>query len=129
MYCVTIKDKTFELSITADEIQRRIGQLAEEINKDHGGKKPLFIAVLNGSFMFAADLFRRFNGDAEISFVRVSSYSGTQSTGVVKNLMGFGDNLAGRDIILVEDIVDSGDTAIHLMDELKKQNPAGVKFA
>src|SRR5688500_15817610 len=101
MDCVTIKDKTFELSITPDEIQSRIESMAEEMNGDLNGKKPLFISVLNGSFMFASDLFRRFEGDAEISFIRVSSYSGTQSTGSIKSLMGFSENLEGRTVVLI----------------------------
>jgi hypoxanthine phosphoribosyltransferase len=89
----------------------------------------MFICVLNGSFIFAADLFRKISIEAEISFIKVSSYSGTQSTGVIKSILGINESLAGRMVVVVEDIVDTGDTAVHLLDELKKQNPEKIFFA
>ena len=129
MNSVTIKDKTFEILIAADVIQKRIAELAFQISNDLQGKCPLFICVLNGSFIFAADLFKQITSDAEISFIRVSSYSGTQSTGMVRSLIGINESIEGRTVVLVEDIVDSGDTAVYLIDELKRQNPEKIYFA
>jgi hypoxanthine phosphoribosyltransferase len=126
---IIIKDKIFEISITAETIQKRISELASQISDDLNGKRPLFICVLNGAFIFAADLFKRISIDAEINFIRVSSYEGTQSTGLVKNVLGMNESIAGRYIILVEDIVDTGDTAVYLLDEMKKLNPEKIFFA
>jgi hypoxanthine phosphoribosyltransferase len=129
MKTVTVRDKTFELSISSETIQKRIEELAGKISVDLKGKCPLFICVLNGSFIFTADLFKRISIEAEISFIRVSSYQGMQSSGVVKSIVGISDSLAGRTIVIVEDIVDTGDTAIYLIDEIKKQNPEKIYFA
>jgi hypoxanthine phosphoribosyltransferase len=126
---ITIKDKTFEISISAETIQKRISELAYRISHDLEGKCPLFICVLNGAFIFAADLFKRISIDAEINFIRVSSYSGTQSTGLVKSVLGMNESISGRYVILVEDIVDTGDTAVYLLDEMKKLNPEKIFFA
>ena len=126
---VTIKDKTFEISISSDVIQKRISELASQISIELKGECPLFICVLNGSFIFAADLFKRVTIEAEVSFIRVSSYEGTQSTGIVKNIVGINESLEGRTVVLVEDIVDTGDTAFYLIEELKKQNPDKIYFA
>ncbi len=129
MKTITVRDKTFELSISSETIQKRIEELAGKISVDLKGKCPLFICVLNGSFIFTADLFKRISIEAEISFIRVSSYQGMQSSGVVKSIVGISDSLAGRTIVIVEDIVDTGDTAIYLIDEIKKQNPEKIYFA
>jgi hypoxanthine phosphoribosyltransferase len=129
MNCVTIRDKTFEISITAETIQSRIKDLAAQISEELKDQKPLFICVLNGSFIFAADLFKQISGEAEIGFIRVSSYEGTQSTGVVKSVVGITDPLEGRTVVIVEDIVDTGDTAVYLIDELKRHQPAKILFA
>ena len=90
---------------------------------------PLFLVVLNGAFMFASDLFKKLTIECEISFVKLSSYSGTTSTETVKHLIGINEDLKGRNIILVEDIVDTGITIVHMMEELKKYEPADVKIA
>lgn len=129
MHIVKIKDKEFKVLIAADDIQRQVKVLANRINKDYLGKQPLFLGVLNGAFLFMADLFKEVNLECEISFIKVASYSGTSSTGEVKNLIGLKENIASRDVIVVEDIVDTGDTMKYLLEELKKHNPASVKLA
>ena len=129
MESVIIKDKRFEVSISAATIELRIKELGAKLNEDLKNTRPIFVSVLNGSFMFAADLFREINMEAEITFIRVSSYSGTQSTGTVKSVVGIKENLEGRTVVIIEDIVDTGDTAIYLVDEIKKQNPERVLFA
>jgi hypoxanthine phosphoribosyltransferase len=129
MSAVKIKDKEFVLMIPADKIQSRVKSIAQEINNNYNGKQPLFLGVLNGAFLFMADLFKNINLQCEISFIKVTSYSGTSSSGQIKNLIGLKENISGRDVIVVEDIVDTGDTMKYLLDELKKQNPASVKLA
>ena len=126
---VTIRDKTFEISISSDIIQKKISELSSRISDELKDKCPLFICVLNGSFIFTADLFKKISIEAEVTFIRVSSYEGTQSTGIVKNIVGINELLEGRTVVLVEDIVDSGDTAVYLIDEIKKQNPEKIYFA
>ena len=129
MEFVTVRDKTFEISISSESIQKRISELALQISTELKGKCPLFVCVLNGAFIFAADLFKQITIDAEVSFIRVSSYEGTQSTGVIKSVVGINEALNGRTVVIVEDIVDTGDTAVYLVDEFKKQNPAHIYFA
>lgn len=116
--------------IKESEIQSRISELAEDIRKDYAGKKPLLICVLNGAFVFTADLFRELAiHEAEICFVKYSSYVGTGSTGSVKKMIGMPESIAGRDVIIVEDIVDTGLTAVKMIEDIKEKNPASVKFA
>jgi len=129
MGSVKIKDKEFVPLIAAENIQARVKDIAAEINTQYDGKQPLFLGVLNGAFLFMADLFKNINLHCEISFIKVTSYSGTVSSGQVKNLIGLNENISGRDIIVVEDIVDTGDTMKYLFDELKKQNPSSIKLA
>ncbi|MBR1803429.1 MAG: hypoxanthine phosphoribosyltransferase [Muribaculaceae bacterium] len=121
---------TFEPFITRGEIQERVQRLAEEIKRDCTSDNPLFLCVLNGAFIFAADLFRACDfPTAEISFIRFKSYEGTSSTGKVKQLMGLTDDIAGRDVIIVEDIVDTGVTAVQMRKVLAERNPRSVKMA
>jgi hypoxanthine phosphoribosyltransferase len=129
MKSVQVKDKNFVLSIDSETIQKRIAGMAAQIEKELNGERPVFICVLNGSFLFAADLFRHMKNDAEITFIRVSSYSGTSSTGTVKSVVGINHSLEGRTAIILEDIVDTGDTAVYLVDEIKKLNPSKLLFA
>jgi hypoxanthine phosphoribosyltransferase len=129
MDSVKIKDKEFISMISAEKIQARVKEIASEINSEYHGKQPLFLGVLNGAFLFMADLFKNIDLQCEITFIKVTSYLGTASSGQVKNLIGLNENISGRDVIVVEDIVDTGDTMKYLLDELKKQNPASVKLA
>lgn len=124
MKTITIKDKTFEVSIPESYIQGEVKKLAERISHDLEGKNPLFLGVLNGSFMFAADLFRDITIPAQISFVKLASYEGTLSTGVIKEVIGLSESIAGRCVVIVEDIVDSGFTMQKLLETLGTRNPA-----
>ena len=128
MSVVKIKDKTFKTSIPEAEILKKVKVVADRINKDFEGKTPVFLAVLNGSFIFAADLMRMITIPSEISFVKYASYEGTSSTGSMKTLMGINQNLEGRHVVIVEDIVDSGFTMAHMIEELKKLKPASIEI-
>jgi hypoxanthine phosphoribosyltransferase len=127
MSIVKIKDKTFKTSIPEAEILKKVQVVADRLNKDYEGKTPVFLAVLNGAFIFAADLMRMITVPSEISFVKYASYEGTSSTGSMKTLMGLNQDLAGRHVVIVEDIVDSGFTMAHMIEDLKKMNPASVE--
>ena len=124
---VTIKDKTFEVSITEEEIQQRVRAVADRINHDLQGKNPIFLAVLNGSFVFAADLVRCITIPSEVSFVRLQSYEATESTGVVKEVIGLSADIKGRNIVIVEDIVDTGESIEYMICDLKAQKPASLE--
>jgi hypoxanthine phosphoribosyltransferase len=126
MSIVKVKDKTFKTFIPEEEIQRRVKAVAEKLNKDMAGKNPLFLAVLNGSFIFAADLMRYITIPCEISFVKLASYEGTTSTGKIKEVVGINQDLAGRTVVIVEDIVDTGHTMKHMLESLSKHNPESL---
>ena len=126
MSIVKIKDKVFETSIPETEIKKRVKAVAEQINKDMADKNPLLLAVLNGSFIFAADLMRELTIPCEISFVKMSSYAGTASTGNVKQLIGVQEDLTDRTVIVVEDIVESGLTMQNMLSQIEGLNPASV---
>lgn len=126
MSIVKIKDKTFETSISEEEIKQRVKELAQQLSKDMEGKTPLLLAVLNGSFIFAADLMREMTIPCEISFVKMSSYQGTASTGTVREVMGIDEDISGRTIVIVEDIVDSGRTMKRMIETLSTHNPASI---
>ena len=126
MSIVKIKDKTFETSISAEEIAKRVKELAQQLSKDFEGKNPLFLAVLNGSFIFAADLMREITIPCEISFVKLASYQGTTSTGKIKEVIGINEDLSGRTVVIVEDIVESGRTMKRMIETLGTRNPASV---
>lgn len=126
MSTVKIKDKTFEVSIPEAEIKKRVKAVAEKINKDMAGKNPLLLAVLNGSFIFAADLMRELTIPCEISFVKLASYQGTTSTGKIKEVIGINEDLTDRTVIIVEDIIESGLTMKRMIETLGTRNPATV---
>lgn len=126
MNTIEVKDKVFAVSIPEDKILKEIDRIAAELNHDLEGKKPLFLCVLNGSFMFAADLFRRINIPAEISFVKLASYEGTSSTGVIKEVIGLSEDIAGRTIVVIEDIIDTGCTMQKLLKDLGTRSPEAV---
>lgn len=126
---VTLHDKTFSLLIEDAKIQHRVQQIALQIDADYNGKSPLFLGVLNGCFLFAADLFKSLKINCEITFVRIASYDGLSSTGQVKNLVGLSMNITNRDIIIIEDIIDTGYTMQYLLNELQNQNPKSIKIA
>ena len=126
MGIVKIKDKTFKTSITEAEIKERVKALAQKISKDMEGKTPLLLGVLNGSFIFAADLMREMTIPCEISFVKLASYQGTTSTGKIKEVLGINEDLSGRTVIIVEDIVESGHTMKNMIESLGTRNPASV---
>ena len=123
---VQIDDKEFQLMLEYDQIKKRTRLLGIQLNLDYENKVPLFIGVLNGSFLFMADLIKEINISCEIGFIKVSSYQGDSSTGTVKDVIGLDMNLKGRDIIIVEDIVDTGLTLKHILETVKKHEPASV---
>jgi len=126
METLQVKDKTFAISIPAAEIQQQVRRVAAEISKDMAGRDPLFLPVLNGSFIFAADLLREVNIPCEVSFIKLASYQGTNSTGTIREVIGLASDITGRDVIIVEDIIDSGLTMAHMIETLQKQNPASI---
>jgi hypoxanthine phosphoribosyltransferase len=123
---IRIQDKTFEIMMTEDVILSRIDEVAKRINEDMKDKNPLFLAVLNGSFMFASDLLKRVNIPCEISFVKLASYQGTTSTGKVKEVIGINEDISGRTVVIVEDIVESGLTMKQMIESLGTRNPDSV---
>ena len=125
MSIIRIKDKTFKTSITEAEIKARIKVLAQQINKDMEGKTPLFLGVLK-AFIFAADLMREMTIPCEISFVKLASYQGTTSTGKIQEVLGINEDLSGRHVIIVEDIVESGQTMKRMIESLGTRNPASI---
>lgn len=127
MKTVTIKDKTFAVSLPEAKIKERIKELAAEISKDMEGKNPLMLAVLNGAFIFAADLMREMTTPCEISFVKLASYQGTISTGKIHEVIGINEDLTDRTVIIVEDIVESGLTIKRMIEQLGTRKPAEVK--
>lgn len=126
---LTIKDKTFVPFITADAIQARVQELANQISTDYADRQPLIVGVLNGAVLFTADLLKHINIPCEITFIRVASYAATESTGHLKQILGLSESIRGRHIIVVEDIVDTGLTIADVYDQLREQAPASIAVA
>lgn len=129
MDSIQVKDKRFKVFLKESDILDRVRKVAEQINNDLKGEKPIMLAVLNGSFVFAADLMRDISIPCEISFVRMSSYSGTSSTGRVKELIGLKEDIENRSVVVVEDIIDSGLTMKELLSTLREKHPKQIKIA
>jgi hypoxanthine phosphoribosyltransferase len=129
MSLIKVHDKEFVPYLTSGEIEEQVQRMATEINNDYVGKKPLFIAILNGAFIFAADLFKKINVEAEVCFIKLASYRGVKSTGKVITAIGLDVELYGRDIIIVEDIVDTGKTLTQFLPQIEHQHPASLKIA
>jgi hypoxanthine phosphoribosyltransferase len=125
---ITLHDCQFSTYMYEEEIIARIHMLAEQLEQDYSGKNPLFLAVLNGSFMFTADLMKRVNIPCEISFIRMSSYQDMQSTGKVREVLGLTENIEGRDVVVIEDIVDTGHTVNALLQQLNEKKPASIEI-
>jgi len=129
MSTIQVHDKKFITYFSVDQIDEQVSRLGEEINRDYEGKRPLFIAILNGSFMFASDLFKKLNIEAEICFIKLASYQGIKSTGKVVTSIGLDQSLKDRHIVVVEDIVDTGKTLHEFLPQLVDHAPASIKIA
>lgn len=129
MSVIQVNGKEFEPYLTVAQIDEQIKILGAKINEDYAGKRPLFVAILNGSFMFASDLFKQLTIDAEICFIKLASYKGTRSTGHVVTSIGLDESLKDRHVVIVEDIVDTGKTLSEFLPQLIDQRPASLKIA
>lgn len=129
METIKIKDKQFSVSIPEAKIQQEVARVANEINKDLKDKNPLLLSVLNGSFMFTADLMRSISIPCEVSFIKLASYQGTASTGVIKEVIGLSEDITGRTVVIVEDIIDTGLTMQRLLETLGTRNPENIYIA
>jgi hypoxanthine phosphoribosyltransferase len=123
---ITILDKEFEISYPSEIIQQAITRVAQQINKDLKGKEVVFLGILNGSFMFAADLFKQIDFPCQITFLKLASYEGTSTTGKVKKLIGINENLKGKTVVVVEDIIDTGNTIVNIINQITEYQPEKV---
>ena len=123
---IQVLDKQFEVSIPESEIRRQVGRVASEINHDYEGQTPVFLAILNGSFIFAADLLREISLPCEVSFVKLASYEGVNSTGRIHEMIGLNVDITDRPVIIIEDIVESGLTMAHMLETLSRHNPRSI---
>lgn len=126
---VQVKDHTFELFLSAATLQERIARLGAQISQDFAGQRPFLLGVLNGAFIFTADLARHISADLDISFIRYASYEGMQSSGKIRSLLPVPDSVAGRPVIIVEDIVDTGQTMQHIMNQVQEKGARSVHIA
>jgi hypoxanthine phosphoribosyltransferase len=126
---ITIIDKKFREFISEEMIQTRVEELAEQINKDMAGKDVVFLGILNGAFMFASDLFKRISIEAKISFVKLASYEGTSSSGSIKELIGWNEDIKKKSVVVIEDIVDTGNTLERIVDELTMRKASEIRIA
>jgi hypoxanthine phosphoribosyltransferase len=126
---IRLKDKQFEIFLTEDIILQNIERVAQQLNVDLKDQEPLFLVVLNGAFMFATEVIGRFQSACDISFLRFKSYEGTERTDKMQELQGLTENIENRHVVIIEDIIDSGHTMHHLLELLKKENPATIRIA
>ena len=129
MAVIKVHDKSFETYLSEETILQRVKEIAAAISKDYAGRRPLFIAILNGSYMFAADLFKQLTIEAELCFIKLASYRGLKSSGNVVTSIGLEDDLFGKEVIIVEDIVDTGKTLHNFLPKLQHQQPKSLKIA
>ncbi len=129
MSVIKVHDKSFETYLSEEVILQRVKEMAADITNDYAGRRPLFIAILNGSFMFASDLFKHLNIEAELCFIKLASYKGLKSSGNVVTSIGLEDDLFGKEVIIVEDIVDTGKTLHNFLPKLMHQQPKSMKIA
>lgn len=129
MALIKIHDKKFETYLSVEQIDEQIKRIASEINADYEGKRPIFIAIMNGSFMFASDLFKELSIEAEICFIKLASYKGVKSTGQVVTSIGLDAVIKDRDVIVLEDIVDTGKTLSEFLPQLMNQSPSSLRVA
>ncbi len=126
---VVVNNKIFQPFISSEEIHKRIKEMGNQIDTDYKGKRPLFLAILNGSFMFASDLFKSISIEAEICFIKLASYKGTSSSGNVITSIGLDESLANRHVVIIEDIIDTGNTLHQFLPQIQNQQPASLKIA
>jgi hypoxanthine phosphoribosyltransferase len=126
---IKVRDKEFSLFLSAEEIDKGVEIVAEMINQDMEGRDPLFLCVLNGAFIFASDLLKKVTVDCEISFVKLSSYVGTQTTNTVRELIGLDQVISGRTVVIIEDIIDTGVTMAYTLEKLRKLGASDVRIA
>jgi len=129
MSVIKVHDKSFETYLSEETILKRVKELSAQVSLDYAGRRPLFIAILNGSFMFAADLFKQLTIEAELCFIKLASYKGMKSSGNVVTSIGLEDDLFGKEVIIVEDIVDTGKTLHNFLPKLLHQQPKSLKIA
>ena len=125
---IKLQDQVFKVMIPAEEIDKAVERVAEKLNERYEGRTPVFLGVLSGSFLFLSDLVRKTTFDSQLAFVKISSYEGTESTGNVKQQFGVDFDIEGRDIIIVEDIVETGHSMNYLLDHLRRKNPASISI-
>tara|TARA_Y100000589_G_scaffold230024_1_gene217445 strand:+ start:3079 stop:3615 length:537 start_codon:yes stop_codon:yes gene_type:complete len=126
---VRLKDKNFQLFIDSKELNNSIESLSNKINQDYSDREPIFLCVLNGAFVFAAELIKRFNHECQVSFVKLSSYQGVQSSGTINSLIGLNEDIKEKDVIIVEDIVDTGQTIANIVENILNKNPRSIEVA
>jgi len=125
---IQVKDKNFTPYIDQSKIESRVKELADQINQDYDCKNPLFIAILNGAFMFASDLMKEISIPSEISFIKVKTYEKTESTGRMNKLVGLQEDVKGRNVIIIEDIIDTGHTMVEILRDIKSNGPASLEI-
>ena len=125
---IKLLDRKFKTMIPAEDIDKAVQRVADQLNERYKGKTPIFLGVLSGAFLFLSDLVRKTTFDCRLAFVKISSYDGTQSTGAVKQHLGIDFDIEGKDIIIIEDIVETGHSMNYLLDYLKERNPASISI-